>query len=410
MPTTAFNNGILVLPDRLAAGESLLCRDGRIATIGPVGPADVTIDLAGGYLAPGFVDIHVHGGDRADFMDGTAEAFRTVCRCHLRHGTTSLTPTSTVARLDQYHRFLALCGDLHGDVPGGARIVGCHFYGPFFARPARGCHPDQDFLTPSRENAPAFTALSGRMPLSITVAPEIEGAEWFVRTYAAAGVRFNAGHSFATFPQVEAAVGWGVRHIDHLFCAMSDRARLRQSQTFPMRAGVMEATLYFDQLTTEVIADGRHLCPELLRLAFKIKGPDRLALVTDSMRAVDLPDGEYWFGAEGTGERIRKRDGVGVTLDGAALASGVMGMDHGVRTMHRAAGVPLPEAVRMSTLTPARILGLEQEIGSLEVGKRADLVVLGPDLEVREVYVGGAGRWKKHGGTEGQRDKEDTSP
>jgi N-acetylglucosamine-6-phosphate deacetylase len=180
-----------------------------------------------------------------------------------------------------------------------------------------------------------------------------------------------------------------VKHIDHLFCAMSDRARLRQAQTFPMRAGVMEATLYFDELTTEVIADGKHLTPELLRLAYKVKGPDRLALVTDSMRAVDLPDGEYWFGAEGSGERIRKRDGVGVTQDGTALASGVMGMDHCVRTMHNAAGIPLYEAIRMATLTPARILGVEKEVGSLEVGMRADLLVLDEALNVKQVYVAG---------------------
>src|SRR5262249_58877928 len=192
-------------------------------------------------------------------MDGTAEAFRTVCKCHARHGTTSLTPTSTVARLDQYLRFLELCRELYGDVPGGARISGSHFYGPYFARPARGCHPDQDFLSPNAENAEAFTKLAARMPLTITVAPEIENAEWLVRTYAPRGVRFNAGHSFATFSQVEAAVGWGVRHVDHLFCAMSDRARLRQTQTYPMRAGLLEATLFFETLTTEVIADGKHL-------------------------------------------------------------------------------------------------------------------------------------------------------
>jgi N-acetylglucosamine-6-phosphate deacetylase len=341
------------------------------------------------YLAPGFVDLHVHGGDGADFMDGTPEAFRTVCRCHLRHGTTSLTPTSTVARMDQYLRFLELCGELLGDVPGGARIVGSHFYGPYFARPARGCHPDQDFLIPNAENAEAFTRLAAKLPLAITVAPEIDNAEWLVCEYAPRGVQFNVGHSHATFPQFEAAVAWGVRHVDHLFCAMSDRARLRQSQTYPMRAGVMEATLFFDEITTEVIADGKHLSPELLRLAYKVKGPDALALVTDSMRAVDLPDGEYWFGAEGSGELVRKLDGVGVTVEGTALASGVMGMDTGVRTMHRSAGVPLPEAVRMASLTPARILGLDSEIGSLEVGKRADLVVLDSELNVRQVYVGG---------------------
>lgn len=385
-----FANATLVLPDRLVPGCGLRVENGRIDALAPFRPgASFTIDLQGMYLCPGFVDLHVHGGDGADFMDGTAEAFRTVCRCHARHGTTSLTPTSTVATMPQYRRFLELCGELHGDIPGGARVVGSHFYGPYFARPARGCHPDQAFLTPDAENAEAFTRLADRMPLSITVASEIPNAEWLVRTYAGRGVIFNTGHSHATFPQVEAAVSWGVRHVDHLFCAMSDRARLRQAQTFPMRAGLMEATLYFDELTTEVIADGKHLSPELLRLAYKVKGPDRLALVTDSMRAVDLPDGEYWFGAEGSGEQVRKLDGVGVTLDGLALASGATGMDQAVRTMHRAAGVPLPEAVRMASLTPAKIIGLDRDIGSLEVGKRADLVVLDAELNVRQVYVGG---------------------
>ena len=387
MPVTVFTNATLVMPDRLVPQASLAVDGGRIADVGAARAG--AIDLEGMYLAPGFVDLHVHGGDGADFMDGTADAFRTVCRCHARHGTTSLTPTSTVATGPQYDTFLALCRELRGDVPNGARIVGSHFYGPYFARPARGCHPDQEFLIPAPENAERFMPLADVMPLVVTVAPEIENAEWLVRAYSARGVRFNAGHSFATFPQVEAAVSWGVRHVDHLFCAMSDRARLRPSQTYPMRGGVLEATLFFDELTTEVIADGKHLTPELLRLAYKVKGPDRLALVTDSMRAVDLPDGEYWFGAEGSGERVRKMDGVGVTLEGTALASGVMGMDHGVRTMHRTAGVPLPEAVRMATLTPARILGIDKEVGSLEPGKRADLVVLDRELNVQGVYIGG---------------------
>jgi len=388
MDTTVFTNATLVLPDRLVPNGTLAVAGGRIIGLAPI-PQATVINLRGHFLAPGFVDLHVHGGDGADFMDGTAEAFRTVCRCHARHGTTSLTPTSTVATTPQYRRFLELCEKLYDQPTGGARVVGCHFYGPYFARPARGCHPDQEFLTPDPQNAEAFAGLAGRMPLSITIAPEIDNAEWLVRTYTARGVRFNAGHSFATFPQVEAAVAWGVRHVDHLFCAMSDRARLRQSQAYPMRAGLTEATLFFDELTTEVIADGRHLTPELLRLAYKLKGPDRLALVTDAMRAVDRPDGEYWFGAEGSGQRVRKLDGVGVTLDGTALASGVMGMDVAVRTMHRLAGVPLPEAVRMASLTPARILGLDTEIGSLELGKRADVVVLDGELNVMQVYVGG---------------------
>src|SRR5581483_2228841 len=133
------------------------------------------------------------------------------------------------------------------------------------------------------------------------------------------GIRCNAGHSYATFDQMLDAFAWGVRHVDHLFCAMSDRARLRQTQTYPMRGGLLEATLYFDELTTEVIADVKHLQAELLKLAFKIKGPDRLALVTDCNRALDMPDGEYVFGPRDDGEPILRRDGVGLMPDGKAL-------------------------------------------------------------------------------------------
>ncbi len=156
-----------------------------------------------------------------------------------------------------------------------------------------------------------------------------------------------------------------------------------------MRGGVMEATLFFDELTTEVIADGKHLAPALLKLAYKVKGPDRLALVTDAMRALDLPDGEYIFGPLDGGEPVRKLDDVGVTLDGKALASGVTGLDHAVRTFRQATGAPLHEVVRMASLTPARIAGVDAEVGSIAVGKKADLVVADCDLNIRAVYIDG---------------------
>jgi N-acetylglucosamine-6-phosphate deacetylase len=194
---------------------------------------------------------------------------------------------------------------------------------------------------------------------------------------------------------MEAAVGWGVRHIDHLFCAMSDRARLRQTQTYPMRGGVLEATLYFDELTTEVIADGKHLQRELLLLAYKIKGPDRLALVTDCNRALDMPDGPYMMGPLDGGEPILRGDGVGLMPNGTALASSVVGMDHCVRTFQQLTGLPLEVVVRMASLTPARIAGFDHEIGSLAPGKRADLVVLDRALSVRQVYRDGQLLWAR---------------
>jgi N-acetylglucosamine-6-phosphate deacetylase len=392
MPDLLFTNGRLVLPSRLLAGH-LRIADGRIAAIaGGPGPRPAPgagiIDLGGGYLAPGYVDLHVHGGAGAEFMDGTQEAFRAVCQAHARHGTTSLLPTSTAARYGRILDFLTLCRRFQAEDTGGARVLGAHFYGPYFAPDARGCHPGQPIRPPAAEEYADYLDFADAI-VTATVAPELPGAEAFVRACRGRGIRCNAGHSHATFSQMEAAVGWGVRHVDHLFCAMSDRARLRQTQAYPMRGGVFEATLYFDELTTEVIADGKHLAPELLRLAYKVKGPDRLALVTDCNRALDMPDGDYVFGPLDEGTPFVRHEGVGLMPDRQALASGVVGMDHQVRTMHAATGAWLPDVVRMATLTPARIAGWDTEVGSLAIGKRADLLVLDADLAVRQVYRDG---------------------
>ncbi|MFL5243571.1 MAG: N-acetylglucosamine-6-phosphate deacetylase [Gemmataceae bacterium] len=387
-----YRGGLIVLEDRLIDG-AVLVKDGRISAVHSDSAfssqnATEIVDLDGGYLAPGFVDLHVHGGDGADFMDGTEEAFQTVCRAHLRHGTTSLLPTTTVAAHEQHLTFLETCRHLKRIGTGGAGILGAHFYGPYFAPEAHGCHPAESLRPPRREEFEQYLAYADCI-LTATIAPELEGAEEFVRACRERGIRCNAGHSHASFDQMKKAVAWGVRHVDHLFCAMSDRARLRQEQPFPMRGGVMEATLFFDQLTTEVIADGKHLAPELLQLAYKIKGPDRLALVTDCNRALDQPDGPYLFGPRNGGEPIVRRDGVGLMPDGRSLASGVMGMDHCVRSFHRETGIPLAAVIRMATLIPARIAGWDNEIGSIAAGKRADLIVLDRQLQIKQVFVNG---------------------
>jgi N-acetylglucosamine-6-phosphate deacetylase len=389
MSTKLFRGGTIILADRLLPDGSVFVREDRIESVGADGQkADRVIDLQGGYLAPGYVDLHVHGGAGADFMDGTREAFRTICQAHARHGTTSLLATTTVARHEQHLKFLDTCRQVKNEGTSGARVLGAHFYGPYFAAEARGCHPAAAVRPPLQAEFEQYLRFADCI-VTATVAPELPGAERFVRACRAKGIVCNVGHSHATFDQVEAAIGWGVRHVDHLFCAMSDRARLRQTQIYPMRGGVMEATLYFDALTTEVIADGKHLQRELLLLAYKVKGPDRLALVTDCNRALDMPDGPYVFGPLDGGQPILKRDDVGVMPDGAALASGVMGMDHMVRTFHTLTNVPLVEVVRMASLTPARIAQRERDLGSIEPGKLADLLVLDGDLHVQQVYVAG---------------------
>jgi N-acetylglucosamine-6-phosphate deacetylase len=412
MVTRVFVGGTVIVANRQLENGYVSVINGRISlvtsrsVVALLEGAEV-IDLNGGYLAPGYVDIHVHGGAGADFMDGTEEAFRTICRAHARHGTTSLLPTTTVGRHEQHLEFLNTCRKfrelpltntqreqephllaLHAREQIGARILGAHFYGPYFAPEACGCHPKESARVPTKAEFEQYLAFHDCIATA-TVAPELPGAEEFVRACRDHGIHCNAGHSHATFEQMEAAVGWGIRHVDHLFCAMSDRARLRQTQTYPMRGGVMEATLFFDELTTEVIADGKHLQRELLLLAYRIKGPNQLALVTDCNRALDMPDGEYTFGPLDGGEKIIRRDGVGLMPDGTALASGVVGMDECVRTFHRLTGAPLVETVRMASLTPAQIAGWSGEIGSIEVGKRADLLVLDKNLQVQSVFIDG---------------------
>jgi N-acetylglucosamine-6-phosphate deacetylase len=156
-----------------------------------------------------------------------------------------------------------------------------------------------------------------------------------------------------------------------------------------MRGGLFEATLFFNELTTEIIADGKHLADDLLRLAFKIKGPDALALVTDANRALDMPDGPYIFGNKDEGCAILKHDGVGLMPDGKALASSVAGMDHCVRTMHHATKAPLPEIIRMASLTPAKIAGFDKTLGSITPGKIANLLLLDQHLHVSKIFLKG---------------------
>src|SRR5262245_45670255 len=200
-----FLNGTVVLADRLVSECDLLTRDDRIAHIGPAstgsGSSLTVVDLDGGYLLPGFVDLHVHGGAGADFMDGTAEAFRTVLAAHARHGTTSCTPTTTVASHDQHMTFLELVREFRKRPAAGAKVLGAHIYGPYFAPEARGCHPAATVRPPTAGDYEPYLAFADEIRTA-TVAPELDGAETFVRACVARGVRCNAGHSHATFDQM----------------------------------------------------------------------------------------------------------------------------------------------------------------------------------------------------------------
>jgi N-acetylglucosamine-6-phosphate deacetylase len=389
-------NATLILPDREIAGGAIDVDTGRILALGPEHELGAwsgsIVDAAGDRVAPGLVDLHVHGGDNADFMDGTVEAFETAVRAHTRHGTTSIVPTSTVARHEQTLAFLENTRSLRrrGAQPelGHCRVVGAHLYGPYFNEDKVGCHPKDSARPPDPTEYEQYLEFADVM-LTATCAPELPGAADFFRAAAAKGVRLNAGHSNATWTEMAAAYERGMRHVDHLYCAMSSVSSLRERCGTPMQASMLEFVLATAEMTTEVIADGRHLAPELLRFVAAVIGTTRTALVTDCSRALDQPPGVYTFGPLDGGESFYSDGGVGLIPESVNLASSVRGMDFMVRHMHQQVGLDLATAVRMASLTPATIIGLQDEIGSLAPGKRADLLFLDAELKVAKVFLDG---------------------
>ncbi len=383
--------GDLVLPDRILRDGAVVCRNGLIAEICAAdrAPLDLAIvDHSGRYVSPGFVDIHVHGGANADFMDGAVDAVIAVNRAHARHGTTTIFPTTTTGSRAQLEAMVAACEAAREAWTrrDGARIGGVHFYGPYFAADKVGVHSPDGRRDPEQEEYEFF--LTRDIVRIATCAAELPGARDFYRFAQRRGCFITCGHSNADWSELERAFAEGMRHVDHFWCAMSSVASLRGRFGTPMRAGMEQYVLWKKDMSTEVIADGQHLSDELLNFAFDMIGPQRLCLVTDANRAMDAPPGRYRFGPQEDGTLVIS-DGATVRGEDGSLASSMCGMDVMVRTMLRATGAPLPQIVQTASLTPARLAGVSASCGSLEVGKRADVVALSREIGVEAVYIEG---------------------
>jgi len=385
---TGFVNATVVLPDRLIEGATVVCQGDKIVSVGQAAiPEDAKrIDLRGAYLAPGFVDIHVHGGNGADFMDATVEAVATACMAHAKHGTTTLFPTTATGSPEQIMAMLDACGQ-YQQRQEGPNVAGIHLYGPYFAEDKLGCHAAAGRRDPTPADFNRYFA-TGLIRIT-TCAAELPGSQAFYKTAQRHGCLVTCGHSNSTWGEMRAAFKAGMRHVDHFWCAMSSVPSLRQRFPAPMQASMAEFVLMHDEMSTEVLADGCHLSPELLEFAFRMKGPERLCLVTDCNRALDLPPGLYPFGNQADGSWFRSDGKVGWTPDGKSLASSVVGMDHMVRQMKKSTTATLPEVIRMASLTPAERSGVADVTGSIESGKRADLVVLSRQLRVKQVFARG---------------------
>ena len=385
---TVIQNARLILGNEIVDG-CVLIRGGKITYAGPsrnAPSADTeaqAIDAGGLFVSPGFMDLHVHGAKGADFMDGALEDFGIICQYHAAGGTTSLLATTASAPTGRIVQSLATVRLAKTALVGGAQVLGAHVEGPYFAVEKRGCHREGEVRPPDEKDWRRIMEYADVVS-SMTLAAELPGAEALIRELARRGIIASLGHSAATYQEAMRAVGWGARHVTHLYCAMSTTVR-REAHRI---SGLLEAALECDALTAEVIADGKHLPPELIRLAIKCKGVERVCGVTDAMRGAGMPDGQYAFGPE-DGELANVRDGEARTLDGSGFASSVVQMKDLLRVLVREVGLSLPQGVAMLTSTPARILGIEGTKGCLKPGADADIVLWNDSFEVVKTLVRG---------------------
>ena len=401
-------NGRIITPYRVLHGATLLITGDKITALGEGdidAPEAQIIDAGGCYVAPGFIDIHVHGGGGHDFMDGTIEAFLGIAQLHARYGTTSMTPTTLSSEKEELHQILQIyeqvCGGSAGadgsGGSGGAAFIGMHLEGPYFSMNQRGAQDPRYIRDPDPLE---YRPLLAQYP-SIkrwSAAPELNGALAFAEFVRSKGVLVALAHTDAIYEEVLQGFEKGFTHATHLYSAMSGVTRRGTARY----AGAIESAFLIDEMTVEIIADGVHLPPPLLKLVYKIKGADRIALITDAMRGAGMPPGKSILGSLHDGLPVIIEDGVAKLPDRSAFAGSVATADRLVRNMIQLADVPLCDAVRMMTSTPAAIMGVANRKGVLTPGKDADIVLFDEQINIQLTMVGGKIIYKKEEAAHGR--------
>lgn len=368
-----FTNARLILPDGVRERLEIIESGGKICDIRAAGhyPEPEAFDLGGNYLAPGFVDLHVHGALRRDTMDGTAEAFRAIGTYHASGGTTSLCLTTATAPLDDVCRVLRAAREAHQYI---------HLEGPFLSVERPGAQNLEFICEPTAEAVERLLEFK-EVIKRVTIAPEIRGGAEAIARFRECDIAVSGGHSDAWDEDAEGGFAAGMRSVTHTFNCMSS-ARKRGSERV---AGLLEFALSEPEIMCELIADGHHVSRTLMRMLYRAKGAVGICLVTDATAGAGLPN-ESHFELAGRGCVVA--DGACWLRDRSALAGSAARMIDCVRTMVREVGVPLHEAVAMASTNPARLLGWAAK-GGLAAGCDADFVVLSPELEVLQTFVAG---------------------
>ena len=380
-------NGKIILPDRILPYGSLIIEDGKIIFAGEENiesETDFELDARGNFISPGFIDIHVHGGGGYDFMDQDKNAFLEIAKMHVKYGTTAMCPTTLTADKENIINTLNIYEVARKENISGAEFIGIHLEGPYLAMSQRGAQDPKYIRNPDPKEYREIIKSSSSI-VRWSAAPELNGALEFGAYLKSKKILPSIAHTDAIYEEVVKAFDAGYTHITHLYSAMSGIVR-RNAFRY---AGVIESAFLIDDMTVEIIADGIHVPGPLLQLVYKIKGAGKIALITDAMRAAGMPPGNSILGGLHNGVPVIVEDDVAKLPDRSFFAGSVATCDRLVRNMVNLANLPLSEAVRMMSLTPASIMGLENTKGSIQKGKDADVIIFDKDINIEHSFVKG---------------------
>ncbi|MBM4167706.1 MAG: N-acetylglucosamine-6-phosphate deacetylase [Ignavibacteria bacterium] len=367
-------NAEIVTPFRILSRGTIVVEGKKIAEIGGVKdvktPKGCTvIDAEGMILTPGFVDLLVHGGGGHGFADMSSEAVENISKFFFEHGTTGMLASLYSKREPELIADVSRIADFC-EGANGSNVWGIHLEGPFINKEQHGAMKVEYLWKPDVQKwKRVFAASRGSIKL-MTIAPELEGVDQVMREAAKHGVVLSIGHSVATYQDVLNAIDNGAAHVTHMFNAMKPFHH--------RKPGVITGALLHNELKVELIADGIHVHPAVMKLIYRVKGEGGIILITDAIRACGMPEGEYHF----MDQKIFVK-GKTAYLEDGTLAGSTLTMEEAVKIMVREVEVPLTDAVRMASLNGAKVLGLEHRKGILAVGKDADLVLLNKDFEVQ---------------------------
>jgi N-acetylglucosamine-6-phosphate deacetylase len=382
----ALTNGRVILPREIVNGKAVIVEGDKILGIADANSIDAgveKIDVGGRYIAPGLIDIHTHGALGHTFNEPTVEAFASITEENVTRGLTSLLATISTAPIPDMVKCLEFSRQWMGEAQEGAQVLGVHLEGPYFSMEQKGAQDPKNIRTPDDGTSDVLLEHHDVITM-ITYAPELPGALALTARLAKLGIVPAAGHSSARDEDMLAAMEVGLRHAIHVWSGQSSTVR-----EGPWRKpGLLEATLVFDELTAEMIADNKHLPPTLMKLAYKCKGANRLCVVSDATSGAGLPEGARFRMGE---MEYEVHDGVGMLLDHTKFAGSTTLVNQMVPILTDVVGIPLVEAIRMATLTPARIIGVDDRKGSLEADKDADIAIFEDDFTAWRTMIGG--RW-----------------